>query len=64
VKTAGPGRHSDGTVKGLMLMVRDNGSRAWVLRYQVGGRRRDMGLGPFPRSAWQMHARKRSTLAG
>jgi Arm DNA-binding domain len=48
VKTAGPGRHSDGTVKGLMLMVRDNGSRAWVLRYQGGGRRRDMGLGPYP----------------
>src|SRR5687768_14848479 len=31
-----------------MLVVRDNGSRAWVLRYQLGGRRRDMGLGPYP----------------
>jgi integrase len=48
VKTVGPGRYSDGTVKGLMLLVRDNGSRAWVLRYQIGGRRRDMGLGPYP----------------
>ena len=48
VKTVGPGRHSDATVKGLMLVVRDNGSRAWVLRYQIGGRRRDMGLGPYP----------------
>jgi integrase len=48
VKTAGPGRYGDGTVKGLMLVVRDNGSRAWVLRYQIGGRRRDMGLGPYP----------------
>jgi integrase len=48
VKTAAPGRYSDGTVKGLMLVVRDNGSRAWVLRYQIGGRRRDMGLGPYP----------------
>jgi hypothetical protein len=48
VRTAGPGRHSDGTVKGLMLVVRPNGSRAWVLRYQRGGRRRDMGLGPYP----------------
>jgi integrase len=48
VKTVGPGRYSDGTVKGLMLVVRDSGSRAWVLRYQTGGRRRDMGLGPYP----------------
>jgi integrase len=48
VKTVGPGRYSDGTVKGLMLLVRDSGSRAWVLRYQIGGRRRDMGLGPYP----------------
>ena len=31
-----------------MLVVRDNGSRAWVLRYPLGGRRRDMGLGPYP----------------
>jgi Arm DNA-binding domain len=48
VKTIGPGRYSDGAVKGLMLVVRDSGSRAWVLRYQIGGRRRDMGLGPYP----------------
>ena len=48
VRTAGPGRYGDGTVKGLMLVVRPNGSRAWVLRYQRGGRRRDMGLGPYP----------------
>jgi integrase len=48
VKTAPPGRHGDGTVKGLMLVVRDSGARGWVLRFQIGGRRRDMGLGPYP----------------
>lgn len=48
VRTAGPGRYGDGTVRGLMLVVRDGGTRAWVLRYQIGGRRRDMGLGPYP----------------
>ena len=48
VRIAGPGRHSDGTVKGLMLVVRDSATRSWVLRYQIGGRRRDMGLGPYP----------------
>ena len=31
-----------------MLVVRDSGTRSWVLRYQIGGRRRDMGLGPYP----------------
>jgi integrase len=45
VRTAGPGRYSDGSVKGLMLMVRPSGARSWMLRYQIGGRRRDMGLG-------------------
>jgi integrase len=47
-RTAGPGRYSDGSVKGLMLMVRPSGARSWMLRYQIGGRRRDMGLGPYP----------------
>lgn len=32
-------------------MVRSKGSRAWVLRYQMGGRHRDMGLGPYPEVA-------------
>lgn len=44
--TAGPGRHSDG--RGLFLYVKPSGARSWVLRYQVQGRRRDLGLGPYP----------------
>jgi integrase len=49
VKTAPPGRHGDEAVKGLMLVVQPGGkSRSWVLRYQIDGRRRDMGLGPYP----------------
>jgi integrase len=44
VRKAGPGRHSDG--HGLYLVVRPPGSRAWVLRMQHKGRRRDFGLGP------------------
>lgn len=43
VKNAKPGRHSDG--RGLYLLVRDGGSRSWVLRTQVDGRRQDFGLG-------------------
>src|SRR4051812_7832537 len=48
VKTASPGRHGDDAVRGLMLVVQPSGSRSWLLRYQLNGRRRDMGLGPYP----------------
>lgn len=43
VKNAKPGRHADG--RGLYLVVRNSGSRAWVLRTQVEGKRQDLGLG-------------------
>jgi integrase len=43
VKKAGPGRHGDGG--GLYLMVSNSGSRKWVLRIQLNGKRRDFGLG-------------------
>lgn len=46
VDTATPGRHGDG--QGLFLYVKPSGSRSWVLRYQVQGRRRDLGLGAYP----------------
>ena len=44
VRNAKVGRHADG--RGLYLVVRDSGSRSWVLRAQVNGVRRDLGLGP------------------
>ena len=43
VKKAGASRHGDGG--GLSLVVSDTGSRKWVLRIQVNGKRRDIGLG-------------------
>jgi len=43
VKKAKAGRHGDG--RGLYLVVADTGSRKWVLRTQVNGKRRDIGLG-------------------
>ena len=46
VKTVGEGRHGDGD--GLQLIVSASGRRKWVLRYQLNGVRRDMGLGPHP----------------
>ena len=45
-KTVGPGKYGDGD--GLALVVSETGARKWVLRYQLNGRRRDMGLGPYP----------------
>lgn len=40
---AKPGRYADGN--GLYLFIDDSGSRRWVLRTVVHGRRRDIGLG-------------------
>ncbi len=41
-----PGRHGDGD--GLYLNVAPSGSKSWVQRIVIGGRRRDLGLGPYP----------------
>jgi integrase len=43
IEKAKPGRHADGD--GLYLLVKPTGGRSWVLRVQVGGNRRDIGLG-------------------
>lgn len=40
------GTYDDGD--GLRLVVAATGSRYWVLRYQLHGKRRDMGIGSFP----------------
>lgn len=43
-----PGLHFVGGVAGLALQVQPSGARSWVLRFSVGGKRREMGLGGFP----------------
>jgi integrase len=43
-KTAG--YLSDGG--GLYLQVTETGARSWIFRFALAGRRREMGLGPFP----------------
>jgi integrase len=42
------GTNHVGGVRGLILNVTMYGSRSWVLRYQVAGKRRDFGLGSYP----------------
>ena len=59
VKTLPPGRYRDNEVRGLYLLVRDSGARSWVLRYQLGGRRRDHGLGAYPETSLA-HARDKA----
>ncbi len=41
-----PGRHGDGD--GLYLNVTPSGSKSWIQRIVIAGRRRDIGLGPYP----------------
>ena len=43
---AKPGRHNDGA--GLYLLIRPDGRKGWMLRYRMGDRQRDMGLGSYP----------------
>ena len=40
------GMHGDG--RGLYLRIAAGGSRSWMLRLTIDGRRRDMGLGGYP----------------
>ena len=54
-----PGMHGDGD--GLYLNVTDTGSRSWMLRYSVAGKRRAIGLGAFPAISL---ARARTLAAG
>lgn len=41
-----PGTYEDGV--GLRLVVKATGRKSWVLRFQLNGKRREMGLGAFP----------------
>ena len=45
-KAKGPAVLHDGG--GLYLRVSRTGSKSWVFRFQLDGKRRDMGLGPYP----------------
>ena len=61
------GLHAVGTVPGLHLDVRPTGSRAWMLRVAIGGKRRDIGLGAYPgvslAQAWDAARTLRSKIA-
>ena len=60
-----PGTYEDGD--GLRLVVKPTGRKSWLLRFQLAGRRREMGLGSFPevtlKKARQDASNKRSQLS-
>ena len=60
-----PGTYEDGA--GLRLLVDDRGNKRWRYRYQLRGKRREMGLGSFPiitlKAARDTAAAHRSLLA-
>ena len=43
IRSAPPGRHADGN--GLFLYVKPEGTRSWIQRLVIRGRRRELGLG-------------------
>jgi integrase len=59
-KIKAPGRYGDG--RGLYLQVTATGSRSWLLRYELRGRERAMGLGPYADFSLD-EARERARLA-
>ena len=48
IRRLGPGFHAVGGVAGLAISIKDTGASSWVLRTRVGGKRHDIGLGPYP----------------
>ncbi|WP_421526384.1 tyrosine-type recombinase/integrase [Pseudomonas yamanorum] len=60
-----PGTYEDGD--GLRLVVKPTGRKSWLLRFQLAGRRREMGLGSFPevslKKARQDASAKRTQLS-
>ena len=60
-----PGTYEDGG--GLRLEIKPSGSKSWTLRFQLAGRRREMGLGSFPevtlKKARQDASNKRTQLS-
>ncbi|MGB0901800.1 tyrosine-type recombinase/integrase [Halocynthiibacter sp.] len=59
-KSLGAGKHADG--KGLWLVKSRRDAGRWMLRLVVNGKRREMGLGPWP-DVSIAEARERSALA-
>ena len=43
-----PGRYTDALAMGLHLWVKDSNKKYWIYRYTIGGKQKNIGLGPYP----------------
>jgi len=43
-----PGRYTDALAMGLHLWVKDSYKKYWIYRYTIGGKQKNIGLGPYP----------------
>lgn len=48
INSLGPGKYFDGGGHGLYLRVDANGTKFWIQRIVIHGKRREMGLGGYP----------------
>ena len=55
-----PGKYIDG--RGLMLKVAPGGSRSWVVRVSIDGKRREIGLGSYPKVSLANARRKADAI--
>jgi integrase len=61
-RTKTPGRYRDGVIPGLLLQISERGAKSWILRYELRGRERMLGLGSV--TAFNlMEARERARSA-
>ena len=61
-RTNKPGRYRCGLVRGLLLQISEGGTKSWVLRFELNGRERWMGLGSASEFSLKQ-ARKRALAA-
>ena len=43
-----PGRYTDALAMGLHLWVKEGNKKYWIYRYTIGGKQKNIGLGPYP----------------
>jgi len=43
-----PGSYTDALAMGLHLWVKDRNKKYWIYRYTIGGKQKNIGLGPYP----------------
>ena len=46
-----PGRYTDALAMGLHLWVKDGDKKYWIYRYTIGGKQKNIGLGPSAMTA-------------